>query len=391
MIHQPSQAQTIPSLHPLRLTDLMRSRPGQVPLTCALLGINVAVFALMLMNGAGLWHTSHGIPLAWGANFGPATQDGQWWRLLTALFIHFGVVHLALNMWALWDVGRLVERVYGRWQFALLYLGSGVIGNLLSLVVQGNQAVSGGASGAVFSLYGALLVFLWRERRQVERGEFRWLFGGALVFTLLMLGMGWLIPGIDNAAHGGGLLAGALLGRLLSRPWTPDSDRGLRGRWWAALLLVVLTAGLMLRIPAPSYRFGEELKAREAIQQFLSQDQRISQRWGAILDHGRREGLSFEVLAGRIDSQVATVYEQSFEALMAASPGADVPSTKTLEALQTYASLRAEASRELVDGLRRNDREKIQKALAQAKRAQAQAVGVSPSASSAAQSASAPD
>lgn len=391
MINTPTQNKSSPQPVTKGLTELMRSRPAQVPVTSFLLLMNGLVFALMLLNGAGLWHTGHGVQLAWGANFGPATQDGQWWRLFSAMFIHFGVLHLALNMWALWDVGRLVERLLGRWQFALLYLGSGVVGNLLSLVVQGNQAVSGGASGAVFSLYGALLVFLWRERRQVERGEFRWLFGAASVFTLLMLGMGLLIPGIDNAAHAGGLLAGALLGRVLSRPWTPDSDQSQRGRWWAALVLTTVVGVLVLRIPAPSYRLGEELKAREAIRQFLNQDQRISQRWRAILDSGRREGLSFEALAGRIDTQVATVYEQSFEALMAASPGSAAPSSKTLEALQTYATLRVEASRELVDGLRRNDPDKIQKALAQAKQAQLHAVGVTPAASSALRSASAPD
>ena len=144
------------------LLELMRSSASQTPVVTAVVVANVLVFVAMLAAGAGLWHTANGVPLAWGANFGPATQDGQWWRLFTALFVHFGVVHLAMNMWALWDVGRLMERLHGPWRLALLYFGSGVLGNLLSLVVQGNQAVSGGASGAVFSLYGALLVFLWR-------------------------------------------------------------------------------------------------------------------------------------------------------------------------------------------------------------------------------------
>ena len=163
------------------LTDLMRSMPRQAPVTTGLLVINVVVFLVMLVFGAGLWHSANGVQLAWGANFGPATLDGQWWRLFTALFIHFGLLHLALNILALWDIGRLVERLLGPTRFVLLYLGSGVIGNLVSLVVQGNQAVSGGASGAIFSLYGALLVFLWRERKQVNGTEFRWLFGGSVL------------------------------------------------------------------------------------------------------------------------------------------------------------------------------------------------------------------
>lgn len=357
-----------PHQEPLRLTELMRCGPRQAPVTSALLLVNGLVFALMLLAGAGLWHTPNGVQLAWGANFGPATQDGQWWRLFTALFIHFGVLHLLLNMGALWDVGRLVERVYGRLRFALLYLGSGLWGNLVSLVLHGNQAVSGGASGAIFSLYGALLVFLWRERQQLDPGEFRWLFGGALVFSLLMLGMGWVVPGIDNAAHGGGLVAGALWGSLLARPWTAHSAQPRRGPWAAALALALGSTALLVCLPEPSYRFGEELKARAAIQQFLQEDRRISQHWGSLLDKGRREGLSFDQLAGQIDTDVTAVYEKSFAQLMAANPGSAAPSAPTLGALQSYATQRAEVSRDLAQGLRAHDPAKIQGALERARK-----------------------
>jgi rhomboid protease GluP len=354
---------------PVPLTELMRARPSSVPVTCALLLINLLVFAAMLIGGAGFWHTANGVPLAWGANFGPATQDGQWWRLVTAMFIHFGILHLSLNMWALWDVGRLVERLYGKWRFGLLYLGSGVVGNLLSLVLQGNQAVSGGASGAIFSLYGALLVFLWRERRQVERGEFRWLFAAASVFTLLMLGMGLLLPGIDNAAHGGGLIAGALLGQALARPWTAQSPRPGYASVLTAALLVLLVGLLVLRLPAPSYRLGEEVRAREAIRQFISEDQRISQQWDAIMDAGRQGTLSFDQAAGRLESGVTAAYQHSFEALTAVSPSATAPSARTLESLQSYASVRASAAQNLADGLRARDQEKVRQAIAQARQA----------------------
>jgi rhomboid protease GluP len=345
------------------LLDLMRSPISAAPVVCAVLAVNVVVFMVMLLAGAGWWHAAQGVPLAWGANFGPATQDGQWWRLGTAMFVHFGVVHLALNMWALWDVGRLMERLMGRWRFAALYLGSGVLGNGVSLVVQGNQAVSGGASGAVFSLYGALLVFLWRERRQVDRSEFRWLFGGALLFTALMLGLGLVLPGIDNSAHAGGLLAGALLGGLLARPWTAQSPPVLGWRWASAAGVLLLVMLLWRTLPAPPYLMGEELRARAGIAQFLQEDQRISQRWGSLLVAGQQGGQSFEQLAGRIDAEVAAGYEHSFDRLAAATPDGDAPSAAALEALQTYAAKRAGAARALSDSLRRGDAQAIQQAL----------------------------
>lgn len=349
------------------LTDLMRSKPREVPATTALVAINITVFLVMLAFGAGFWHSANGVQLAWGANFGPATQDGQWWRLFTAMFIHFGVIHLALNMLALWDIGRLVERLFGRTRFALLYLGSGVIGNLLSLVVQGNQAVSGGASGAIFSLYGALLVFLWRERKQVEASEFRWLFGGSLLFIGLMLGMGLVVTGIDNSAHGGGLVAGMLLGHVLLQPWAQGSASLPGSRTGAGVLTAVAVAALVTHIPQPKYLFGDELRARAAIEKFIDTDRAIRQRYEALLGSGMRAGASFDDVAGGIDSNVAAAYEHSFEQLMAAGVASNVPSAQTLQQMQAYATEQARAARDVAQGFRSQDPAQIKKALGQQK------------------------
>jgi rhomboid protease GluP len=243
----------------------------------------------------------------------------------------------------------------GRWRFALLYGGSGVFGNLVSLVAQGNQAVSGGASGAVFGLFGALLVFLWRERAQVDRTEFRWLFGGALGFSAAMLGMGFVVTGIDNAAHGGGLGAGVLLGCLLARPWTVNSPKVQHGRWGAGMVLVLALSLLALSLPEPSYRYGEEVQVRKAIQIFVQQDIAAQQQWTSLLQAGSSAELSFDQIAGQVEKDIAPAYERSFEQLMQVSPSTAVPSAKQLAQLQTYAAQRAEAARELANGLRAKD------------------------------------
>lgn len=345
------------------LTELMHSSPARTPLTHAILLVNLLVFVAMLTQGAGFWHTSTVVPLAWGANFGPATQDNEWWRLFTALFIHFGLLHLGMNMWALRDVGRLVERLTGPWRFTAVYVGSGILGNLLSLVVQGNKAVSGGASGAIFGLYGALLVLLWRERRRVDPAEFRWLFGLASIFIVLMLGMGWVIPGIDNAAHGGGLVSGALLAHALARPWTVSRPLGWLGPSLAGCALLLGAGWLTAHIPPPRYLLSEEVKAQGAIKDFAQEDLRIRLQLGELLATASRQRLTFDQLAGRIDSTVTTAYERSFEQLMAATPERSAPSAAVLGALQTYAQQQARTSRELVDGLRHNDAAKVREVL----------------------------
>lgn len=165
----------------LSLHDLLSRQARGIPVTRLLVAINLIVFVAMLAGGAGLWHSSNSVQLAWGANFGPATQDGEWWRLGTAMFLHFGIIHLGLNLWALWDGGQLVERMYGSVRFTAIYFASGLTGNLLSLVANKGLAISGGASGAIFGIYGALLVFLWRERHNLHPRDFRWFFWGRQV------------------------------------------------------------------------------------------------------------------------------------------------------------------------------------------------------------------
>jgi rhomboid protease GluP len=344
------------------LIELLLQRVPRVPATQLLIAANLLMFAIMLSFGAGFWHTNNSVQLDWGANFGPATKDGEWWRLGSALFLHFGLFHLAMNMLSLWDGGRLVERMYGSARFLAIYFCSGLCGNLLSLNSQGDLAISGGASGAIFGVYGALMVFVWRERASIKPAEFKWLFWGAIGFSAVTIVLGLQITGIDNAAHIGGLIGGILAGSALARPLAGNASVG-GSRWLSGGILVFCLALLIGNIPEPRYRWSEELQARSEISEFIGEDARINARMGAILGRARGDGATFDELAGRIESEVGNPYAESFENLARLQLSPAAPSAAALETLRYYAELRRDASRALIKGLRSNNPEQIREAL----------------------------
>lgn len=360
------------------LIDHLRRRQPRVPATCALLTINLLVFFAMIGFGAGLWHSPNGIQLAWGANFGPATQDGQWWRLGSAMFIHFGILHLAMNMWALWDGGNFVERIYGPGRFLAIYATSGLIGNLLSLAVQGNRAVSAGASGAIFGLYGALLIALWREKDVLHPREFRWLFWGATGFSVAAISFGLLFTGIDNAAHVGGLATGCLLGIAFHRPLRTAQTTGPLVRLSAAGVMAAVAAYAVVNLPAPKYRWSEETAARNEIDQFLRQEAIIGSEWSALVARGNRRELSFAEMAIRLDDDIATRYERSFDALARLPVSPEMPSASTILLLRGYADIRREETHLLAEGLRSGDSAQLGKARELGKQAEQLARKIGP-------------
>lgn len=340
------------SSFPSALNILLRQRVPAIPLTWLLIGINLLVFLAMLANGAGFWSSSNTVQLAWGANFGPATQDGQWWRLGSALFLHFGIVHLVLNMLALWDSGQFVERMYGHVRFIGIYFISGLSGNLLSLVTHHGTAVSGGASGAIFGVYGALLTFMLREQRNLPLPEFRLLFWGALVFSAATIAMGFIIPGIDNAAHIGGFVAGILSSIVLARPLHVAYKWENRRRLAAAMVYGLALVVMIKEIPAPAYRWHDEVQLRKEIGAFLRKDQAINRSWLDIVNESKQGNTSFDELAGQIDNDISDRYEESFEQLSKLPPDPDLPSAQTVKELLQYTERRKNASHALAEKLR---------------------------------------
>lgn len=191
----------------------MRNKP-EAPCTVALIVINVAVFFIMSLFG----NTEDAMfMLEHGAMFEPLiTQDHEYYRIITSMFLHFGIEHLLNNMVILGALGWNLELETGKIRFLIIYLVSGIGGNLLSLylgVSSAEYAVSAGASGAIFGLMGALLYVAARNRGRMGRISGK----GVLFMIALSLYFGITSSGIDNAAHIGGLLCGFILAVILYR------------------------------------------------------------------------------------------------------------------------------------------------------------------------------
>jgi rhomboid protease GluP len=212
--------------------------------TQAIFGINVAVFIAMLLAGVSMLDNPSGQDLVhWGANFGPLTVGGQWWRLLTCVFVHGGLLHIGFNMWCLWSLGRIAESVYGHWTFAVVYLISGLAASLAS-VIWNPSILSVGASGAIFGIAGALIASFYLGEFSLPRAAMSGTLRSVVVFVGYNLFFGAVIARTDNAAHIGGLLMGLLLGALIAKV-APAQDDFLRR---IAVLLVgalVVFGGVM--------------------------------------------------------------------------------------------------------------------------------------------------
>jgi membrane associated rhomboid family serine protease len=201
----------------------------RVYVTPILIGVNVLVFVLMMSSGVNIGEPTIPDLLRWGADFGPMTAGGEWWRILTCTFVHIGIVHLLLNMWVLFEAGPLVERMLGNVGFLVLYLVAGLSGSVASLLWN-PLLVSAGASGAIFGIYGALLSVLLRQHGSIPGKTLGQLRNSGLGFLFYNLFYGMAKENVDSAAHIGGLAGGFLCGLLLSQPFTTEALVGRRVR-----------------------------------------------------------------------------------------------------------------------------------------------------------------
>lgn len=241
----PDQSRTQPPPAP---RPRKRATWASAPATYTLLGINCAVFLGMVLSGISFLSPTVQQLVNWGANNGAyVLLGGQWWRLISAMFVHVGIIHIATNMWCLWNLGLLAEPLMGELGVFAAYILTGFAGNLLSIAVHpgvsaDHPAITGaGASGAVFGLAGVLIVLLKSPLLPIPKPELKRLRWSVIQFALLNFAIGlYTVFGpspvqIDNMAHLGGFLSGLALGvPLVPRIGAPQTTF-IRRRWIAVI------------------------------------------------------------------------------------------------------------------------------------------------------------
>lgn len=324
----------------------------------AIIGINVVVFVVMAgFLGAGWFEAPLKPYILYGANNGAATTHGEWWRLVSSMFMHYGLMHLLFNMWALYQTGELVERLLGRALFALTYLACGLAGGLLSIYWHGDRMWSVGASGAIFGVYGALLGHFLREHRGIPKVVFHPIMRSTLFFAGYNLVYGMVNASIDNSAHSGGFVTGVVLGWLTAMP--PDAARRAR-QWWGkaaqALAFTVLVVGVgVWKAPRFDYSPRDQVAWLGATDGMDAGELALAARQNAAVVRWEQNRANGAAAADLIDQEAIPFY-QKYGARMAAAaltPGEAIDRMRQIKVRAL--SLKVEGLRHLSVALRRND------------------------------------
>ena len=243
------------------------TRDLSAPATVALVVINAVVFVFMVLKRTPVFKPTAEQIIHFGGNSGLLSLGtSQWWRMLTAIFVHIGLWHLLINEWCLWDLGFMAEHLYGPRTFLAVYILSGLTGSFVSIAYN-PSVVSAGASGAIFGIAGALINTLHFGHIPAPPKALRASLVSLLVFAGFNLIYGLLKVGIDNGAHVGGFVAGLILGAILSRDFgtAPDQHRHVH-RWAIPLIAVILVVAFVAlrhyKGPAAHLGLAQETLAR---------------------------------------------------------------------------------------------------------------------------------
>lgn len=198
------------------MDKVMNFSKGGMQVTYGLMAINVGIYILMVISGVDFFEPGGGPIVKWGGSFPPMDLNGDWWRAFTSMFLHFGILHLILNMYALYWAGIFLEPMLGKGRYIVAYLCAGLLASIVSIVWRiGGTGVGAGASGAIFGMFGVFLALMLVNTvpKKIKQAMLQ----SILIFVAFNVFYGFKPgSGIDNAAHLGGLVSGFIIGCLYS-------------------------------------------------------------------------------------------------------------------------------------------------------------------------------
>jgi membrane associated rhomboid family serine protease len=322
----------------------------------ALLLVNVALFVTMLIAYGRFAPFDAQWLVRWGANFGPLTMDSQWWRLLSAQFLHGDAVHLVANMWVLYNAGRLARQLYGNLAFLAIYLGAGVCGFVFSLSWD-PSAVAVGASGAIFGVLAAFIAYMIRQRSQLPAPVLRAHWLSTLLFVGLNLISGAMQPMVDNAAHVGGMLSGFVLGWLLARPLQAE-ERSRWGLWQggaATLLVLIVVLGGAWRV----WGIGKELNAFDRFGRdfawYAKSELEQLQKWDALVAQIASGFVSEAEIGRRFRDEIRPFWKDAHERLSADEKVKQAKDSELPAMMREYTLLRRDLASALAAAVESDD------------------------------------
>ncbi len=274
--------------------NALRERTRWPIVTLALAFVNAAIFVSMVMGSAPL--SDPETLVAWGGSVGPRTTNGEWWRLVTSMFVHAGMLSLIVNIAGFVQLGLVLERLVGHFAFAAVYIAAGVLASLVSLSAS-SVTVTVGASGAVFGLYGLLLASaVWglvnRSVLTIPLGVLKQLAPAGAVFILYSLAT----SGLSTSAESAGFAVGVVVGLVVSRS---VSEQKPSARWVGAAMAA--TAALVVASAIPLRGVANVMPELERLVAF---EERTAGSYEAAVGQFRNGRIKAEALARMIDQKI---------------------------------------------------------------------------------------
>lgn len=343
---------------PYRFAALLRARARNPYVTWVVVAANCAMFLVTAALAGNALSFGSDTLLRLGALSAPRVFAGEWWRLPAAMFLHGGALHLAFNMLALYQVGLVVERLYGSATYAAIYLLAGLAGGCASMFWR-QDAISVGASGAVFGVYGALLAYLLVQRGSIPSAVLRNLRTSTVLFVGYSIVIGLGAANIDNAAHLGGLAGGFIFGAGAARPLDRGWSLGALLRGLAACGVLLLIGASLLRLtPDPQADTQRVQALNQALRDVARTDDESDRRLGELRSRIERRAIDAESALAALDRDIVPMWDEQLQRLH--QVGRQQPGLEELrQTLIDYARRRRAAVRDTLQAVLDKDKTKL--------------------------------